>query len=254
MNISFEIAWVIAVLLVSIRFGMVFVLTPLFTAAQVPVQFRVLFTLAMSALIVAGVGVTAAKVPISTLGLIQAALSEAVIGGVMAFGVLAAFAAFLLGGRIIDIQMGFGVASLIDPATRSQVSLLGTFLNLTAVVAFFAVDGHHMIIRGLVFSLQHIPPGTSLGEINMGAIVAHFGAMFIFGVMIVAPALFSILLLDVGLAVVARTMPQLNIFIISLPLKIFVGLAITAISLPYTGSVMSKIFESIFSYWETLIG
>jgi flagellar biosynthetic protein FliR len=176
-----------------------------------------------------------------------------VIGGLMAFGVVAAFAAFLLGGRIIDVQMGFGVASLIDPTTRSSAPLLGTFLNFLAVVTFFAIDGHHLIIRGLAFSLEHIPPGTSLGEINIGAVVAHFGAMFIFGVMVVAPALIAILLLDIGLAVIARTMPQVNVFIVSLPLKIFVGLAMTAISLPYLGSVMKRIFESIFSYWESVV-
>jgi flagellar biosynthetic protein FliR len=254
MNISLEIAWIMAVFLVSIRLGMVFVMTPLLSSAQVPVRIRVLFTLALSALIVAGIGITTVKIPASTGDLVQAAISEAVIGGVMAFGVMAAFAAFLLGGRIIDVQMGFGVAGLIDPATRSQAPLLGTFLNLLAVTVFFAVDGHHMVIRGIVFSLEHIPPGTALSQINLGAVVAQFGAMFIFGVMIVAPALFAILLLDIGLAVMARTMPQVNIFIVSLPLKILVGLIVTAISLPYSGAVMRKIYESIFTYWENLIG
>jgi flagellar biosynthetic protein FliR len=150
--------------------------------------------------------------------------------------------------------MGFGVATLIDPATRSQAPLMGTFLNLLAVMLFFAVDGHHMLIRGLVFSLAHIPPGASLTDINPAVVISQFGAMFVYGLIIVAPTLFSILLLDVGLAVMARTMPQVNIFIVSIPLKIFVGLFVTAASLHYMGPKIATIFESIFIYWQRLMG
>ncbi len=254
MSITADVAWLTAVLLVALRMGPVFLLAPVFGSIQVPAQVRALFVLGLAATIVTGLQITVLPGSLSFGGLITAALYELLIGGLFAFGLFTAFGAFLFAGRILDLQIGFGVASLIDPASRTQAPLLGTFLNLLAIVVFFAIDGHHMLIRGIAFSLQHIPPGTSVPDINVAALIAQFGAMFVYAVMIVAPALFSILLLDVGMAVMARTMPQVNVFIVAIPLKIFVGLVVLAISLNYMMPLMQNIFESIFAYWEQVVG
>ena len=171
----------------------------------------------------------------------------------MAFGLLTAFAAFLLGGRILDFQMGFGVANLIDPATNTQTAMMGVVLNLIAVMAFFMVDGHHMLLRGLAYSFERVPIGVGLNELPMDLIVQQFGYMFVFALMVVVPALFAILLLDIGLAVMARTMPQVNIFFVSIPLKIFIGLFMTAISMRYIWPLMERMFTSIFQYWDALL-
>ena len=254
MEITVNIAFVSVVLLVAARVAAVFYLTPLFSTGQIPVQVRLMFVLALSVVLVASMASLPVSVP-NTLGSLTGAMArELLIGALFAFGIFAAFAAFQLGGRILDMQMGFGVASLIDPVTRTPSPMIGTILNLIAVMVFFAIDGHHMIIRGITFSLQQIPPGSPLIELNVGAIVSQFGAMFSFAIAIVAPPLFGILLLDAGLGVVARTMPQVNIFIVSLPLKILVGLILLAISISYMPPLMKNIFVSIFHYWEVVIG
>ena len=80
------------------------------------------------------------------------------------------------------------VANLIDPVTRAQAPLIGTALNLMAVAIFFAVDGHHMLVRAVAFSLEHFPPGRSLRELNLAAVAAQFGVMFTFGLALAAPA------------------------------------------------------------------
>jgi flagellar biosynthetic protein FliR len=84
------------------------------------------------------------------------------------------------------------------------------------------------------------------------AIVAQFGAVFAYGLTLVAPAVFALLLLDVALAIAARTMPQMNVFIVSMPLKVFVGLLVLAISSSYLLPAMQRVFESIPRYWERL--
>jgi flagellar biosynthetic protein FliR len=154
----------------------------------------------------------------------------------------------------MDLQMGFGVASLIDPATRTQSPLLGTLLNLVALAVFFAVDGHHLVIRGLAYSLVQLPPGSSLAALEPAAVVAQFGAMFVFAVALAAPVIFVLLLVDVALAVMARTMPQMNVFIVSLPLKIMVGLLVLVMSMQYMGPVMERVFEGMFDYWQRVLG
>ena len=253
MKLGIDIALIVTVMLISIRFSAVFLLTPLFAAAQIPVQYRVIFILSLSFMLFLGLGITPVQTPTSMAFLIAAALSELVIGGLLAFGVFAAFGAFLFGGRILDFQMGFGVANLIDPVTNTQSPLIGTFLNLMAVMAFFMLNGHHMVIRGLAYSLEQIPPGVPLDEINISALVAQFGVMFVFGVAVVGPAIIALLLLDVGMAIAARTMPQVNMFIVGMPLKIFIGLSILAISLNYMAPLLEKIYTSIFRFWEQIL-
>ncbi len=249
-----DITVVMTVLLVMTRFAAVFLLTPLFAVAQIPVRVRILFLLALSYLMVSGLGLVSVSAPLKMSELLGAVINELVLGAALAFGIFAAFGAFLFGGRILDFQMGFGVANLINPATNTQGPLMGTVLNMMAVMAFFMLNGHHMIIRGLAYSLEKIPPGAPIRALSLDAVVNQFGVMFIYGLAVVAPAVFALLMLDVGMAVAARTMPQVNMFIISFPIKIFMGLMILALSLQYMGPLLEKIYASIFRYWQQVIG
>jgi flagellar biosynthetic protein FliR len=252
MRLAFDSAWIAAVLLVSIRLGPLMILTPVLGSADIPVRARVLLALALSALTVSAMSRTWTIDISSASALIDAAAVELLIGGALAFGLLAAFAAFSFGGRLLDLQIGFGVASLIDPSTRGQAPLLGTLLSLVAIAVFFAADGHHVLLRGFVQSLDRVPPGTSWSSLPIEAIVVQFGAVFAYGLTIVAPAVFALLLLDVALALAARTMPQMNVFIVSMPLKVVVGLLMLALSSSYLLPAMQRVFDSIPRYWERL--
>lgn len=245
--------WLAAVFLVAVRLGPLFVLTPVFGTADVPVRFRVLLALAFATMMVAAAGPQTLPRLGSPEALFAAAAAELAVGIAMVFGVFAAFGAFLFGGRLLDMQVGFGVANLFDPITRSQGPLLGTALNLLAVVVFLAIDGHHMLLRGFAWSLQRFPPGRSLADLDIAAVVAQFGVVFAYGLLVVAPAVIILLLLDVGLAVAARTMPQMNVFIVAMPLKVFVGLLALALSLRYLAPAMQRVFATIGAYWQQLL-
>lgn len=253
MRITFEISWLISVLLASIRVGTLFLFGPLVSVTRAPAQFRIFFVIALSVATLGAIQTATPDVPESVGSLLSMALNELIIGGALAFGLIASFAAFLLGGRILDFQMGFGVANLIDPATDTPTAMMGVILNLLAVAYFFAIDGHHLLIRGLAYSFEKVPLGGGLSNLNFGAIVAHFGAMFAFATALIAPVLFSILLLDIGLAVAARTMPQVNIFFVSFPLKIFVGLTVLAITERQLGPVMERLFTEMFRFWQRVL-
>ena len=253
MNVVADSALIIAVLLVAIRLGPLFILAPVFGAAGIPVRFRVLFGIGLAAILVSSLRVDATALPHSVEGLIAVAFAELIIGAALAFGLFAAFGAFLFGGRLIDTQMGFAVANLIDPITRAQGPLMGTVLNLTAIAVFLAIDGHHLIIRGLADSLARFPLGQPITEIGVAGVTAQFGVVFVYGLMLVAPAVFALLLLDIALAVVARTMPQMNIFIVGLPLKVFVGLFVLALSARYLLPTMRRVFDTLPGYWDRLL-
>lgn len=254
MEVSVETAWILAVALIALRIAAVLALTPLLVGSGVPANVRVLFIVALSVLLMSALA-TKPLPQIVTLGqLFAAAVTEVVVGASLAFGVFTAFATFQLAGRLMDLQLGFGVASLIDPATRTSAPLLGTFLNLLAVAVFFAVDGHHLLISGIAFSLEQIPPGTPMPQLDAAALVSQFGAMFVYAAALAAPVMVVVLLIDVVMAVIARTMPQVNVFVVGLPLKIFAGLVVLAISLRYLGPVMTNVFETMFGYWHVVLG
>jgi flagellar biosynthetic protein FliR len=143
----------------------------------VPARFRVILVLALAALLVAATGTRAAGDVHDVAAFAGMAAAEDVLGALLAFGVLAAFAAFQLAGRLLDLQLGFGVATLIDPATRGHAPLLGTLLWMAGVALFFAVDGHHALLGAFALSLHAAPPGRPLGELGSlpvaGAVRPH---------------------------------------------------------------------------------
>jgi flagellar biosynthetic protein FliR len=252
MRAHIDMDWLLRTLLVVLRIAALFWATPLFVLGRVPMQVKVLAVLIFSAALSWIALPAIASVPTTTAGLAVAAMGELLVGALLAFGLHCSFAAFQFGGRLLDLQMGFGVASLINPSTEEQDPLLGTLLLLTGVMTFYLVDGHHWLIRGLVQSFEWFPLGRFPQGLAMDVVVAQFGLMFTLGVVLVAPVVAVLLLLDIGLAMAAKTMPQLNVFMLSIPVKIAVGLLVLAACAPYVGWAVGRVLESIFSYWQAL--
>ncbi len=244
---------IMAVMLTSIRIGAIFLFTPLFAIGNVPVKIRVLFILALSFMMVMLLNQHAPMINISVNDVIALSIYEALFGLTLAFGVFTAFAAFSLGGRILDFQMGFGVASLVDPVTSNQEPLLGTVLNIMAVVIFFIADGHHLLFKGIAYSFEMFPLGTLPDNLSVAHIIAQFGIIFTYGITLVAPAIFTLFLLDVVMAFSARTMPQVNMFILGIPLKILIGLSVLAVTIGHMVPLLHDIYMSIFTFWESVL-
>lgn len=256
MKISFDAFWITAAFLTAIRIGPLFIMAPGLGSLRVPIMARGLFVLGLASMLAFAQLQSSGTQPIlpTNIGaLLLMSVSELLIGATLAFGLIAAFAAFQFGGRILDLQIGFGIANIFDPLTRAQTPLLGSALQLAALMVFFSVDGHHVILQGFAFSLERIPLGTTFTELPIAAVVAQFGSMFTFGLAIVAPTMIVLLLLDVGLAAISRTMPQVNIFFVTIPIKIFVGLLTLAVSVRYMGPIMEKVFGSIFVFWQAVL-
>lgn len=246
------LSWAAGVMLVAVRVSMLFVGTPLFGSVPVPVIARTILVFAI-ALALAG------HVPIPVddlepLQLVAMVVHEMIIGGAIAVGLFAGFAAWHLAGRLLDLQIGFGVASLVDIATKNTTPLLGNLLSMAAVVVFFAIEGHVVLLRILNLSFEKLPIGGGIGSLDIGALIAQFGTCFTFGFVVVAPVVLSLLLVDFGVAFMSRTMPQMNVFVLSLSLKVIIGLVMLALTIPLAGGVLRRVFESMFEGWARILG
>lgn len=247
-------AWMQATALLWLRLSALLLLTPLFTLFRGPTVFKVVFTLALAGTLAAGLGATAAQPLRDPLAWIFAALSEVLAGAVLAFGIHAAFGALHLVSRLLDLQIGFGMGGVFDPATRGgQTSALGMGLQLMGVVTFFSLGAHHAMLRGVAFSIDKLPLGVPFTSYPPAAIVAQFGAMFSLALVIGVPVVFALLLLEGGLAVVSRALPQMHVFFVAMPIKLLLGLALLALLMRQLTPVLGRVYAGVFTYWERVL-
>lgn len=239
-------------LLVSARLAMVFIAAPPFAGIPVPAMARIIVVVALAAGLV-GAAPQAVMRGMDVEALAAAVLFEVVVGGIFAAGLFAAFAAFQFAGRLLDFQIGFGMASLVDIATRNNMPLIGALLSMLAAIFFFAIDGHLVLLRLIHLSLEKLPPGGSVASLDIASVVAQFATCFSFGLMLVAPIVLCLLLVDFGMAFMSRTMPQMNVFVMSMALKVLIGLVVLAISLPLAGGAIRRVFDATFNAWFRML-
>lgn len=253
MTLDFNVAWVTAVLLCAMRLSALLVLTPVLQSMGMPVRVRLILILTLSLSLVSGMGLAPAVAMTDITAVIGAAINELLIGALMAFGIFTAFAAFHFAGSALDLQIGFNIANIFDPVTKSQSPLLASLFGMLAVMLFFTMDAHHAVLRGVAYSLERVPLGAAMAMPEPALVVRQFGTLFTFGLMLAAPLLFCLFLLELALAVLSRNLQQMNIFILSAPIKIAVGLVFLAMSAGHIGTVSKQIFDGIFTFWEAVL-
>ena len=257
MTLHVDTAWLLSTLLLSLRIAAATMLAPVFGPTQIPGQVRVIFAMTLAVLLVAAlpaVAPTSAQAFDSIAGLIGAAAVELVIGASLSFGFLAAYAATQVAGRTLDIQMGFGAGAVLNPATQNMSPVLGTLFGMVAIAAFLGMDGHHVLIKALSLSTQSTPPGSLAYAPDWEAFLRQSGVMFTFGLAFAAPVMLGLLLADLALAVLARSMPQLNVFVLSFTVKIVLGLTGLAASIRLSESLLAALFGATYNFWESVAG
>jgi len=242
-------------ILVSLRVATVFALTPVLQAFALPGLVRACVLLGLALAVSAGLEPQdqGAAVVRDAGALLQAACVEVALGATLGLGVSLAFAAFAVAGSLLDAQIGFGIAQVLDPASRRPVSLLNKAMTYAGALAFFLVGGHHALLRGIAYSLEVFPPGRPWQvEHAAGAIVAQAAGVFGLGFALAAPVVFCILLVELALGVIARNLPQMNMLALGFPVKILVGLlALSSWFASGIGSVMLRVYAGIHMTWSS---
>ncbi|WP_055337865.1 flagellar biosynthetic protein FliR [Ralstonia solanacearum] len=252
---AFDTSRLETVLLLSLRLGVAFLATPILPAAGVPTVVRFLVVLALAtALSFSLPGADMAQSVPGHLGsLVEAALSELALGMTLALGILLAFAAFTTAGQLLDVQIGFGMSQVLDPATNARMPIFSTVYNQAAVVVFFLVNGHHALLRGLAYSLERFPLAqpwpfaTALAPITR-QVVGLLGLSFA----LAAPVVFCLLLTEMALGVVAKNLPQMNMLTMGIPVKIVVGVIAGSLWFAGIGNMMTQVYDEIYKSWGTI--
>src|SRR5262245_7555418 len=231
-------------LLVLARLGGLVAVAPVLGHALVPVRIRAGLAAVLAATLTPLVA--PAPAPASLPALIGLVAVEGAIGVVIGLVAQLILAGVQLGGQLAGIQMGFGIVNLIDPQTHAQVSVIAEWEHLLAILVFLVLDVHHLLLRALLGSFQVAPPGAVVmtGASLRGA-VAMASDLFVVGVRVAAPVLIALLLTNGALGVLARTVPQLNVFVVGFPLNVGVGLVVLGASLPFTFRLLAHRFAEL---------
>ena len=179
--------------------------------------------------------------PRSVFELATFLMADVTIGLGIAFIARLIFGAVQVAGTVVDFQMGFGVVNVIDPQTDTQVSVTAQFHNILAILIFLVTDAHHFIIQAIVDSFFIINPAeVDFTGITPEYMLHLFSGTFTTAVKIAAPIMAILFFLSVGLGLVARTVPQMNVFIVGFPLQIGVGLVMVGLSMPFFNILIQR--------------
>ncbi|MFC0188881.1 flagellar biosynthetic protein FliR [Fictibacillus aquaticus] len=228
-----DINYLPAFLLIAARISSFFVTVPILSNRSIPAMHKAAVSLFISWIVL--YTVKPPVIPADGVFLLLL-LKEAMTG--LALGLMAAvlFSAIQAAGGFIDLQMGFALANVFDPQTGAQTPLMGRYLNTFAVLFLLATDAHHLLLDGIFYSYQFMPlesPTFHFGDEGvLKTVLSGFSSMFLAAFQMALPIVGALFLADLALGIMARTVPQLNIFVIGLPLKILISFLLLLIILP----------------------
>ena len=219
---------------------------PIFDSRGIPFLFKI--ALAFATAIVLFPLLKLDVVPVTndlfTLGIGVA--GEIFLGLAIGFSVKLIFAGIQLAGQLAGYQMGLAIANVMDPATSEQVPLLAQFNNLIGLLVFLSINAHYWFIKALTESFRLVPPlNVNFGNSLMDQFIRLSGNMFVIALQVGAPVIAAMLLTSVAFGLIARTVPQMNVFIVAMPLKIGVGLLFIGFGLPYFSAFLKNIFSGL---------
>ncbi|NMB01310.1 MAG: flagellar biosynthetic protein FliR [Firmicutes bacterium] len=241
--------------LAFIRLGTFLAVVPIFNMRNVPVLVKVGFASLCSLITLPPLDPSWNIEALSSLALL--AMQEVAVGLVLALAVILVFAILSFAGHYVDTPLGFGMASVFDPALGGQVPVFSQFYHVVAVLVFFALDGHLWLIQAVAHSFEVIPFGNIIRlEPSFWLMMDLVKQMFIIGIQIALPAMATILLTDVGLGIIIRAVPQINVFVLGFPIKITVGLVVVYFTFPTLVHIISQMFATdglLFKYFQGLL-
>jgi flagellar biosynthetic protein FliR len=227
---------------------------PILGSNNFPVIAKIGLTALMAILVTPTLPALEGPIPVEPLSFGILAVGELLIGLIIGFVMTLFFAAIQVGGQIMDMQSGFGMVNVFNPAAETQFPIFGFFLFIIAVFVLLISGGHRLMIWGLVSTYRHVPVGGFVARPEMLLGVSRWGtSMFVDGLMIAAPVSAAMILAYATMGILGRVIPQIHLFVVGFPLTIATGLFLTAFSLSMYVYLLDGMFHRMFRNVDLLI-
>ena len=233
-------------MLVFARISMVIAVIPVFGSASVPITVKVGLSAFLSIIVYSFSEPSGIPEVLSVIGLLGMILKDGIIGLLFGFITGLLFYGIQFAGHFISFQMGFAMVQIIDPQSQDRVPIIGQFYFIMAILLFLIINGHHLILSGLVESFTIVPIGTGILSGELIALLTKLtGNVFVLALKIASPIMVTLFLTDVMMGIIARTVPQMNIFFVSLPLKIGMGMILVISTLSVFPLLIEKLVREV---------
>lgn len=237
-------AQVLSFLLVVSRVGGLFVFAPIFSSNLIPRRAKAVAAGAI-ALPITPVVAGGVEVPVAAVDTALMLGREMLVGLGFAFAIGVLISAIQMGAGLLDTLVGFSFAALVDPITQVRSAVFGRLYAMFAVLVLVVAGGDHVMLGGLVKSYDVVPIGAFPSFDSLGALAADgFGRVFLIGLEVAAPVVIALVLVTAGLGLVARTVPQANVFILGIPAQILIALATIAATIPFVARYVTSELEN----------
>ena len=239
--------WLAGFIWPLLRIGAMLMAAPVFNIRQVPVRFRMLMAVLIT-LLVQPVLPPSPVVSVLSTDALLIAVQQILVGVALGFLMQMAFQALIFGGQVMAYSMGLGFANMMDPTNGVQVPVVAQFWLILAMLAFVMMNGHLVLISAIVDTFTVIPVATDgLSRSGIWELLSWGSRMFAAGVLMAMPVIVALLLINIGMGVVSRAAPQLNIFAIGFPITLMMGFLLIWVTLPQVmtnfGSLVTEAFE-----------
>lgn len=241
-------------ILIFIRVIAFFSSATMFYPVGTPNTFKVILSFTISVIISNVVNIENIVEVNNMISLLIIATGETILGFILGYITNICFSIIRISGGLIDQQMGLSMINIMDPNNQSQNTLIENLVHWISLMIFVLVDGHHMIIKSIVKTYEVVPIGASMVNYDFLNIVNFFVETFTIGFKIAIPILMCLLLSEFIMGLLSRSVPQLNIMVIGVPIKIIVGLILFTISMPLIIDKIIYLIDNIPKMYESTIG
>ncbi len=241
-------------LLLLVRMTGLFLLSPVFGQKNVPARFKAGLALVMTVLLATAFPPSEDFSAGPTAAFLLDVVLELFVGLLMGYSTLVFFSTTYIAGQIIDVNMGLGVGSVFDPQTRVQTPLTGMLLNFTMLMYFFINNGHLKLLQLMFASLRIVPVGGVHLSGDLALMAAEqFYLAFGLAASLMLPLIGAALLTETSMGILMRAVPQLNAYMVGIPLKIIIGLGMLFLMQPLYTGFCDRVFEDMFAASEKML-
>jgi len=232
--------------LLLVRCVSFFIAGPVFAQRGIPAPVKILLGLGCALVLWPLAPASVAGVGGHWIDFLLRVAGETFLGILLGLAAALPFAGLRMAGSLVGVQMGFGIVNVWSPQEEGQISIIGSLYGILALVLFLVLDGHHLLLRAMGLSLKIVPlGGAHLSASLLARVVGMAGSLFVMAVAVGGPLIAVLFLADAAMGFVARTVPQMNIFIVGFPVTIGLGLLGIAVTLPFFNRILGHLISGL---------
>ncbi|MEO7424888.1 MAG: flagellar biosynthetic protein FliR, partial [Fibrobacteria bacterium] len=252
---DFTVAQIELWLLVLVRVSMMVFLLPILNSDEVPSRFKAGLSFFLSLILFPTLPPTSVAIPPNLAGYMLLALREIYVGAVMGFAGTFVFAGLRFAGSWMDSETGFNMTQIMNPSTQEEETPLGHLLFILFILLLLSTGGYMFYLQAIAESFRQIPLAAAhAASAGMVSVFVQLSTdSFLLGMKVAAPVVGTLFVSSVALAIIARIMPQMNVWMVAMPMKLALGALTTIFALPMMWQAFLKDQTGLQGYWMVLM-